>query len=73
MTRSMTGVMGISNFFLCDYCRNNMMDVWLETCLCRAKNMEHVPKKVMHDGTKKPTDVCEHYVARRGDACTVRV
>jgi hypothetical protein len=62
----------MSCYYLCDYCDNEAMDVWLETCFCRARDMEHVAKKVMldHHGKdgkryEEPTDVCEHYVARR--------
>lgn len=65
MVRSTTGVMGISNFYLCDHCESNAMDVWLDTCLCRSRGMEHVPKIVMYDGAGRPKDVCEHYEPRR--------
>lgn len=51
----------MSSYYLCDYCRNNAIDVWLETCHCRAKGMEHVGKKVMHGGIENPTDVCKDY------------
>ena len=68
----MTVVMKISNFFLCDYCDNNAMDVWIDTCHCRAKGMKHVPKKAMLDyhgvGGKRydePTDVCKDYEPRK--------
>ncbi len=60
----MIEVIAISSYYLCDYCDNNAIDVWLETCHCGARGMEHVVKKVMHDGIEKPTDVCEHYEPR---------
>lgn len=40
----------MSNFFACDYCKNNAIDFYLETCHCKAQGMEHVPKIVVHDG-----------------------
>lgn len=65
----------MSNFYLCDMCDNNVIDVFLETCHCRAMGMEHVSKKVMYDygcggpegiyGYKEPKEVCEHYEPRR--------
>jgi hypothetical protein len=57
----------ISSYYLCDYCDNDVMDVWPETCHCRARGMEHVGKKVMHDCIEKPTDVCEYYEPRKDD------
>ena len=54
----MIEVIAISNYYYCD---NNAMEVWPETCFCRTRDMEHVAKKVMHDGVEKPTDVCGHY------------
>ena len=61
----------MSNFYLCDTCGNYRRiereydcDGW---CVAGGK-----PKKVMHDGIERPTDVCEHYVARIGEACTER-
>ena len=60
----------MSNFFLCDYCHKKIKDFGTDV-LC-----EHTwpcaPKKVMHDGIEKPTDVCEHYERREGEACTER-
>ena len=66
-TRSMTGMIVISNFFLCHYCANqhtkgNQYE-WTEMC-----DAGEIEPKVMYDhhgvGGKRydePTDVCDHY------------
>ncbi len=48
--------------YLCDTCANNVIDVWLETCHCRAYGMEHVEKRV--DDGRDLREVCEHYEPR---------
>lgn len=61
----------MSNFYLCDAYANKSIDVWLDTCHCRAYGMEHVPKRAMYDYHGKdgkrydePKEVCEHYEPR---------
>ena len=61
----------MSNYYLCDYCRKKIKDLGTDV-LCQH-TWPCAPKKVMHDGAEKPTDVCEHYEPRRGDACTERI
>ena len=76
-TPSTTGVIEISNFYLCDYCKHydgqsvvaggyGYCDVG---CNGRGSNLKR--KKVMYDYHGKdgkrydePTDVCEHYESR---------
>ena len=77
----------MSSYYLCDYCMGNLSDpIWgmpkfqsLPIGECECDWQGHAEKKVMHDhhgrdGKRydKPTQVCEHYVARRGEACTER-
>ena len=63
----------MSDFFLCDYCDNQHTKgnayEWQEMC-----DAGEIEPKVMHDYHGKsgkrydePTQVCEHYLARRGD------
>ena len=77
----------MSDYYLCDYCMGNLSDpIWnmpefqsLPIGECECDWHGHIEKKIMHDhhgrGGKRydePKDVCEHYVARRREACTER-
>lgn len=53
----------MSNFYLCDYCRKKIKDLGTDV-LCQH-TWPCAPKKVMHDGIEKPTDVCKQYEPRR--------
>ena len=68
----------MSDYYLCDYCDNQHAKgntyEWTEMC-----DVGEIEPKVMHDHHGKdgkrydePTQVCEHYIARRGEACTER-
>lgn len=55
----------MSCYYLCDYCANKAGDSYFRANAVKCwKHPDNVPKKVMHDGVEKPTDVCEEYERR---------
>ena len=74
----------MSSYYLCDYCKH--WRKWRPNytglegrCTITEKSGSLFCKQVMHDhhgrdGKRydEPTQVCEHYLARRGEACTER-
>ena len=55
----------MSSYYLCDYCRKKIKDFGTDV-LCQH-TWPCAPKKVMHDGIERPTDVCKDY--ERRDKC----